>query len=208
MKKSLQWLKGLSVTKKVFLAFGALAIIGIATSGNQPAANLQTTNSANQTGQTQQLNVKPKAAVKADTITKQTVTETQSVPFTTTTVNDSMLAKGTTKVTTSGVDGVKTLTYEITYTNGVQTDKQLTSEEVTTQPVTQVTAVGTYVAPAAATSCPNGTYVNSSGDTVCSPYASSSAPAGATAQCVDGTYSFSESHSGTCSHHGGVAQWF
>ena len=32
-------------------------------------------------------------------------------------------------------------------------------------------------------------------------------PPGATAQCNDGTYSFSQHHSGTCSHHGGVAQW-
>src|SRR4051794_2920632 len=33
------------------------------------------------------------------------------------------------------------------------------------------------------------------------------APPGATARCNDGTYSFSATHSGTCSHHGGVAQW-
>ena len=32
-------------------------------------------------------------------------------------------------------------------------------------------------------------------------------PPGATALCRDGTYSFSQTHSGTCSHHGGVAQW-
>ena len=32
-------------------------------------------------------------------------------------------------------------------------------------------------------------------------------PPGATAQCRDGTYSFSQHHSGTCSHHGGVARW-
>jgi hypothetical protein len=34
-----------------------------------------------------------------------------------------------------------------------------------------------------------------------------SAPPGATARCSDGTYSFSQHHSGTCSHHGGVAAW-
>jgi hypothetical protein len=33
------------------------------------------------------------------------------------------------------------------------------------------------------------------------------APPGATARCGDGTYSFSATHSGTCSHHGGVAVW-
>ena len=33
------------------------------------------------------------------------------------------------------------------------------------------------------------------------------APPGATALCNDGTYSFSATRSGTCSHHGGVAVW-
>lgn len=55
--------------------------------------------------------------------------------------------------------------------------------------------------------CTNGTYTNSAGNTVCRPEESPTAPAGATAKCEDGTYSFSESRSGTCSHHGGVAEW-
>jgi Protein of unknown function (DUF3761) len=33
------------------------------------------------------------------------------------------------------------------------------------------------------------------------------APPGATARCRDGTYSYSQHRSGTCSHHGGVAEW-
>jgi Protein of unknown function (DUF3761) len=62
--------------------------------------------------------------------------------------------------------------------------------------------------PPPAPSCPNGTYVNADGNTVCSPYDSPSGPpAGATAQCNDGTYSFSQNHSGTCSGHGGVQRW-
>jgi hypothetical protein len=32
-------------------------------------------------------------------------------------------------------------------------------------------------------------------------------PTGATAKCKDGTYSKSQHHSGTCSSHGGVAEW-
>jgi len=55
--------------------------------------------------------------------------------------------------------------------------------------------------------CPNGTYENSAGNVVCKPYESPTQPAGASAKCEDGTYSFSESRSGTCSHHGGVAVW-
>lgn len=32
-------------------------------------------------------------------------------------------------------------------------------------------------------------------------------PAGASAKCRDGTYSFSQHRRGTCSHHGGVNSW-
>lgn len=51
------------------------------------------------------------------------------------------------------------------------------------------------------------TYTNSDGDVVHSPAYSNTIPEGATAQCRDGTYSFSEHRRGTCSHHGGVEQW-
>jgi len=50
-------------------------------------------------------------------------------------------------------------------------------------------------------------YTNSSGHQVHRPEHASHAPRGATARCRDGTWSFSEHHSGTCSHHGGVAAW-
>jgi hypothetical protein len=53
----------------------------------------------------------------------------------------------------------------------------------------------------------NGTYENSQGQTVPRPENCSGPPKGATAQCRDGSYSFSQSRRGTCSHHGGVAKW-
>jgi len=54
----------------------------------------------------------------------------------------------------------------------------------------------------------NNYYTNGDGNMVHSPaYSSGGAPAGATAQCRDGTYSFSQHRSGTCSSHGGVANW-
>jgi hypothetical protein len=54
-----------------------------------------------------------------------------------------------------------------------------------------------------------GSYVNKDGAFVHSPAhtVSGAAPAGASAQCRDGSYSFSTHHSGTCSHHGGVSRW-
>jgi len=50
-------------------------------------------------------------------------------------------------------------------------------------------------------------YTNSSGQRVQSPKKSSTVPKGASAQCRDGSYSFSQSRRGTCSHHGGVSRW-
>ena len=50
-------------------------------------------------------------------------------------------------------------------------------------------------------------YTNSAGEKVQSPTYSNTVPAAATAQCRDGTYSFSHNHRGTCSHHGGVSRW-
>ena len=82
-------------------------------------------------------------AAVSPTVVKRTVIEKQSIPYSTSRVNDSSLAKGTTRVRTKGVAGVKTLTYEVTFTNGVQTSKTLIRTETTRQPVTQVIAVGT-----------------------------------------------------------------
>ncbi|MQY21080.1 DUF3761 domain-containing protein [Nocardia macrotermitis] len=71
--------------------------------------------------------------------------------------------------------------------------------------------IGTPVAAAAPAfiSCPAQDYQNSSGNCIPRPEAApdGSAPAGATAQCRDGEYSFSQHRRGTCSGHGGVARW-
>lgn len=53
----------------------------------------------------------------------------------------------------------------------------------------------------------NNTYVNVDGNEVHSPAYAPSVPVGASAVCRDGTYSFSQHRSGTCSGHGGVARW-
>jgi Protein of unknown function (DUF3761) len=53
----------------------------------------------------------------------------------------------------------------------------------------------------------SGGYINVDGNCIPRPRHAPSVPVGATAQCRDGTYSFSAHHQGTCSHHGGVATW-
>ena len=75
------------------------------------------------------------------------------------------------------------------------------------QPSSQSSATTAKPKPGQSNCTNNGTYVNSKGQTVRRPENCSAAPKGATAQCRDGTYSFSQSRRGTCSHHGGVAKW-
>lgn len=64
-------------------------------------------------------------------------------------------------------------------------------------------------APAENTLVEHGSYTNSDGEQVHRPAHSKSGkqPDGATARCRDGSFSFSRHHRGTCSHHGGVADW-
>lgn len=95
------------------------------------------------------------------------------------------------------------------------------SSSTTTMPVepatdspstTTTTWITTATRPTTPTTQPslssNDYYTNVDGNMVHSPaYSSGGAPAGATAQCRDGTYSFSQHRSGTCSAHGGVASW-
>lgn len=132
---------------------------------------------------------------------------TESVPYISSQTSDAGTTKGQTYTKVVGVNGVKTITTEnttYTPTGCKQNETRISKSEVTTQPVNEVIAVGTYVAPQP--TCTNGSYVNSSGNTVCSPSATNTG--GATARCNDGSYSYSQHRSGTCSGHKGVAVWY
>lgn len=131
------WLKGLSVAGKVALGVvGFTAVGAMASPGSTPATSTTGTE------------VKASQTVKEPVVTTDTVTETESVAFGKKTTETGSLSKGVTQVTTTGVAGVKTKTYTVTKTDGVQTKKELVKEEVTTAPIDEVTSVGTYVAPA------------------------------------------------------------
>ncbi len=82
----------------------------------------------------------------------------------------------------------------------------VTAKSIVTPKVTQQTTVSSK--PAVVQQQSSGdTYTNTAGREVKSPTYSDTVPVGASAQCKDGTYSFSESRRGTCSGHGGVAIW-
>jgi len=69
----------------------------------------------------------------------------ETVPFTSTTKKSSSMLKGTTKITTKGVNGTKTVVYKDRVVNGVVESTEVESETVTKKPVTEVTTIGTLV---------------------------------------------------------------
>lgn len=85
----------------------------------------------------------PSDAATAPVVKVTTETEQATVRYAEKTVKDASLAEGKRVVRTKGVNGVRTLTYEVTTTNGVRTSRKLVKSTVTKQPVTQVVAVGT-----------------------------------------------------------------
>ncbi len=68
---------------------------------------------------------------------------TLSIPFETEYQSTDLLDKGVEVVLTHGVNGEKFCQAQVTYVNGKETGRVILSEEITTEPVKQVVAVGT-----------------------------------------------------------------
>jgi resuscitation-promoting factor RpfB len=78
---------------------------------------------------------------------KEVTIETQEVPvaFSNQNVADASMDKGTTKVVKAGVNGAKTVTFEVVKIDGKEQSRTQKSENVTLQPVNQITNVGAKV---------------------------------------------------------------
>jgi len=74
-----------------------------------------------------------------------TVDETEPISFSSTSVNDNTMDKGTTRLIQAGKDGVRTKTYQVRRENGVEVSRTLIDNQVTTPPVTEQKAIGTKV---------------------------------------------------------------
>ncbi len=121
------------------------------------------------------------AEVKKPKVTTANVNDVQVVPFTESTVDDPNLAAGTTAVTTTGVNGQRTIVYKVTYTDGVETGRVVVSDTVTLAPVNQVVSNGTYVAPP-----PPAAFVDTSGG--CDPnYSGACVPIDSDVDCAGGS---------------------
>ncbi len=80
--------------------------------------------------------------INYDKITYGTETSTASVPYDTKYIDVQNIPRGSTKITQNGKNGISTATYKITYVNGVETERVLESEVITTYPTNQVVTRG------------------------------------------------------------------
>jgi hypothetical protein len=117
-------------------------------------------------------------------------------------------AAGATKTCADGTTSTSTGKGTCSGHGGVQKAAKAKPATAAATPTPAATAPAAAAAPAAAPAAST-TAAKSSTATKSAPTtaASNTDPTGATAKCKDGTYSKSTHHSGTCSSHGGVAEW-
>jgi resuscitation-promoting factor RpfB len=82
-------------------------------------------------------------------VTTQQVTVATAIPHKTVQTPDPNALQGQQKVTQPGADGQQTTTYQVTYTDGVETGRQQVSTAVVKPPVDQLVSVGSQPKPAA-----------------------------------------------------------
>ena len=83
-------------------------------------------------------------------VTYEEITEEEEIWFEEETQYSDNYAEGTSQVTTPGINGMKNVTYKVKYVDGKEDSREMISEEITTEPVTQIVTIGTaasYVEP-------------------------------------------------------------
>lgn len=88
-----------------------------------------------------------RVTVVVNRVVVQDVTTTSEVPFNAVEQEDGGIYVGTSKVTTAGVPGVRTVVERVTTVDGAETAREPVSDAVTQAPVDQVTNVGTKKKP-------------------------------------------------------------
>nr|WP_166981711.1 G5 domain-containing protein [Microbacterium fandaimingii] len=112
-----------------------------------------------------------RAATPTPTVRVTTVVETVAIPFERVTREDPGRDIGTTEVTTIGVEGEKTVTYEVVFRHDEEVSRKVISEVVTISPIDEVASVGTrQPPPAEEPPSNNGCHTSYAG--VCVPIAS------------------------------------
>jgi len=210
MKKIFSWL--LVIGSGIFVV-GALAssntssLPGVASSATPDLASpIATTRTQAQVRAVPAIKPVPTATPRKPLITHQYLPTTETLFYTSESKLDYTRDLGTSTIIQHGVNGSKTTTYDIAYSDGIETGRVATETTVISA-VNQITAMGMKSKPLPTVDVAPTYYENSAGNQVQSPTHYNTQPSGASALCRDGTYSFSQSRSGTCSHHGGVQSW-
>lgn len=81
--------------------------------------------------------------IRVKRVTYETVTETQTVKYTTKVITGSDMYVGEEEIVTPGVNGEKTVVYTEKYVDGVFEESVVTDETVTKEPVTEIKKIGT-----------------------------------------------------------------
>lgn len=120
---------GLNLSKLGLLVFIGTALTGCTSSPSESPTQVQT--------------LTPAPVVETKTEIKQ-----EAVLFATKEESTDTLYEGDEKVTQEGKDGVRTLTYLVTYTDNLETARELENEMVTTEPIEKIVQKGTQKRPA------------------------------------------------------------
>lgn len=138
------------------IGLGAALVLGVGIAANASGHRSQEV-VASETSETVPASPTPSPTPVVEVRTE---TQDEAIPFAAQSANDPNHDVGWSGVTTVGQNGVKTKTFHVTYTDGVETSRELVSEAVTTAPVDQVTSIGTRQPapppPAAAPQAPAG----------------------------------------------------
>jgi hypothetical protein len=110
----------------------------------------------------------------------------EAIPFERANADDPNRPRGENAVSTPGANGERTITYTITLTDGVETARVVASDVVSRAPVTEITSVGVYDAPAPVAQAPVAQAPATGGG--CDPnYADGCVPIASDVDCAGGS---------------------
>jgi hypothetical protein len=150
-----------------------VSLVALGIGGAGAAAAIRPSDNLNETASTR-VEAGPRKATATPTPVREIKTIEENVPvaFTSSTVDDGDVAQGTVITVTPGVNGQRTITYEIIYEDGVEVERKTIGDVLSIAPVNEVIANGTYAPPAPVDVAPVDNGCHPSYADECVPYAS------------------------------------
>ncbi len=120
-----------------------IGYVGVTVTNNKEIVSSESQQEENGNEQLKEDEEESENQTEQDLVETKKITEKESIAFSNTNVLEVNMKKGTTKIKTEGENGEKTITYEITYTNGIESSRKIISEKINKEATNQVTLVGT-----------------------------------------------------------------